>query len=188
MKKCNNCHIYKDLSEFHKNRGTCKECRKIKSQKYMSKPEVKSRRSKKQKQLYNENIDHYREYYRGYFHKNSKKHSEVMKEYHSRSYVVKKRAEYSRKYYIENEAKLKEKSARRRTSIKQATLSGFDKELLDIYKNCPKGWHVDHIIPLNGENFTGLHVPWNLQYLPAKENLSKSNKLDINKIRANCKL
>lgn len=37
-------------------------------------------------------------------------------------------------------------------------------------------WHVDHVIPLQGKNVSGFHVPTNLQVIPWIENISKANK------------
>src|ERR1700761_7931133 len=50
------------------------------------------------------------------------------------------------------------------------------KEIAIFYEGCPEGYHVDHVIPLRGKYVSGLHVIDNLQYAPARHNLSKGNK------------
>lgn len=65
----------------------------------------------------------------------------------------------------------------RRARVKKACPKWVNKEKIrEIYEKCPDGYHVDHIVPLKNDMVCGLHVPWNLQYLTASENISKSNK------------
>lgn len=75
----------------------------------------------------------------------------------------------------------KAKLAKRRALKKNAMPDWVNtKELTRIYFECPKGMHIDHIIPLVNENICGLHVPQNLQYLTVEQNQFKSNKFDGN--------
>lgn len=68
----------------------------------------------------------------------------------------------------------------RKEYIKDRTPNWADLDTIAIfYKNCPKGHHVDHIIPLHGSLVSGLHVINNLQYLPAVENIRKNNTYNI---------
>lgn len=86
-----------------------------------------------------------------------------------------------RQWRINNPGKARARTRRYDQRLKQATppwLTDEQKSQIDdFYKFCPSGYHVDHIMPLNGENSCGLHVPWNLQYLPALENIKKGNKV-----------
>lgn len=63
-----------------------------------------------------------------------------------------------------------------REYIRQATPFWADLRAIDaVYMAAPKGYHVDHIVPIRGEFVCGLHVPYNMQYLPESENCSKRN-------------
>ena len=79
----------------------------------------------------------------------------------------------------------------RRKDVKNCTPPWVSKaDLLAIYANCPKGKEVDHTIPLkgliDGRPVSGLHVPWNLQYLSTSANRIKKNRISERDIAHLC--
>lgn len=119
------------------------------------------------------------------------KHKKRQQEMRKQKYDPVKRRQYlekwadglkesQKKYYEANKALFIFRNKLRKLRIKQAVPKWLTDEQIQaikiMYQNRPNGYHVDHIVPINGENVCGLHVPWNLQYLPAIENLRKNNK------------
>lgn len=91
-----------------------------------------------------------------------------------------KAAKRFKSWHSKNPNRRRGYSATRRALEKQAKplwLSDAQhQEIQKIYDTCPLDSHVDHIIPLAGQNVCGLHVPWNLQHLTKEENLAKGNR------------
>lgn len=116
-----------------------------------------------------------------YFKANREKYKKRYNEWRANN--LEKARELERKNFQNPTRKHKHRinQAFRRVMQQHATFKGFEAEIRKIYDNCPEGYHVDHIMPLRGKNMCGLNVPWNLQYLPALENIRKNNKVILKK-------
>lgn len=180
MKRCSKCKENKPVDDFHKNEkrltglvSSCKKC---------------------YQDFYEENSEEIKARNSNYRLKNPEKKKETDENYYkeNQEYFIEKATKWNknnpekvkaihREYDKRNQPTKNSRTAFYRAQKIQATpkwLSDHQKEEIKrIYINCPKGFHVDHIVPLNGEEVRGLHVPWNLQYLTIDENLRKSNKL-----------
>lgn len=83
-------------------------------------------------------------------------------------------------YAKNNPEKMCAKRKKRGERIKQATPKWLSNEqLLEIasfHLDCPEGYAVDHVVPIQGKLVSGLNVPCNLQYLTKSENSKKGNR------------
>ena len=203
-KVCSKCKFEKPVELFHKNKSRkdglyphCKICRAEKHKNYYKANSDKLKEY--QKEYRKDNSDKLKEYQKEYRKDNLDKAKEYQKEY--RKDNLDKLKEYKKKYIKFNPHKLKEqqkkyrranpdkmnaKWAKRNAKKIQATPPWLTKEHLSairMYYTESKALekvtgikhHVDHIVPLQGKNVCGLHVPWNLNVLTATENTAKNN-------------
>ena len=104
-----------------------------------------------------------------------------VKQYFKEEKVLQKRRAYSKQHYAQNKLYYLEKYNKRRASKLQATTTWGQEGISAFYKKAKeleslnKGtkYHVDHIIPLAGDNVCGLHNQFNLQILTEQENKRK---------------
>lgn len=171
-KKCSKCKEEKLFNEFTRSKSCkdgyynyCKICRK---------------------QYYEANREFIAECKQEHYRVNKDRLLAEMREY--REINKEQIANRMRRYQKENSAKISANTAKRRSLKLQSTPPWLTQEdfeqIEEFYKKAQQlksvtgqQYHVDHIVPLQGENVCGLHVPWNLQILEASENIKKSNKL-----------
>lgn len=171
MKKCSNCAEEKSLEDFYNRamaydgkQSRCKVCQNKLTKAYAEKNREKTRESCRK------------------WRKRNKKYA---------SDWVKTNRESVRnahkKWVSKNKHKRAAVEAKRRASLLKATplwLDGSHLEYIQgVYRLANKlgtltaqPMEVDHIVPLQGENVCGLHVPWNLQILHQKINRRKNNR------------
>lgn len=159
MKTCSKCKIEKSLDSFFKKNGTksglqsaCKQCKKDWEQTYYY-----ENGNNEKCRIHRENTKEYQKVIQKKWRENNKD----IKNFHSATYKA-----------LKINATPKWLSDSQKEEIK-----AFYIEAKKLQLETGINYHVDHIHPLQGKNFCGLHVPWNLQILTETENLTKNNKL-----------
>ena len=180
-KKCTKCGEVKPLESFtadSKNKSgrgaTCKECHRAHNRKH-----------------YAENRDKIAARKKKYNAENPEKISASNKKYLAkhRDKVLARQKKHREKF----PEKVAAKSAKRRAAELERIPSWSNdddlKAIRKIYARCKKineltgvEHHVDHVIPLQGENVSGLHHSTNLAIIPAALNLSKNNSWEFQEV------
>jgi hypothetical protein len=160
MKTCFKCKKTLPFSSFFKHKGRkdglqayCKECKKA----------IDVKDYDKHRQERNEYMQRYRQANRAQFLTSLKKYREKNKDIRNAIQAQRRSA----KLYRTPQWLTKEQNQEIKEFYTMA------KELETVF---PWKQHVDHIVPLLGKTVSGLHVPWNLQILSAKENITKGNR------------
>jgi hypothetical protein len=135
-----------------------------------------------------ENVEKMREYARAYKQRNKDKVAERSKLYVEQN--PEKRKASTKAYRDANKAKGAEAVRRRQARLIQRTPSWLTADDIWLMSQAYElavlrtklfgfAWHVDHVLPLKGKLVSGLHTPYNLQVIPALDNLRKSNRVQV---------
>jgi hypothetical protein len=177
MKQCAKCSCVQATTEFHKGtnpdglRTWCKTCVAAYKKQYRA---VHAERLKEQQRTYDvAKKDERREYFKERY---------IRMREHINAINTAYRKRFPEKHAV--------KEARRRTAKLRRTpawLTPDDfwiiEQAYDLAATRSKlfgvPWEVDHIIPLQGKFVSGLHVPINLQVIPAVVNRAKTNHFEV---------
>lgn len=187
MKKCRQCLIDKEESCFSKMKDSldglqrrCKDC----NRKYRELN--KNKISEAKKKCYLRDKEKYKNRIQTAYFENREDRLLYAKNYRESNGLevsTTKRKCYDSNPSLYTFLRAKYRASKLKATPPWLTKQDFEqiKELYEVTKAfrlyTGEEYHVDHIVPLQGENVCGLHVPWNLQVISAKENLSKHNKL-----------
>jgi hypothetical protein len=185
MKACSHCKQLKPLDSFSKNKSRadghhhqCKQCRskyyeankvniiKDSQQRYINERDKKLAQAKQRYELKREEILAYHAKYRE---ANRVEINTFIKAWNKRN--------HGKKIAYNNQRKAKQMQ---RTPAWLTATDLFELDCIYTYAAALNSvglrYHVDHRIPLQGVEVSGLHIPENLQVITAKENMQKGNR------------
>ncbi len=173
MPVCTKCNSEKSATEFHRNgdrrRPACKTCNNASTKKWRDENPEAYKASKKRSEV--KHADRVAERHRRWRAKNPER---------ARELSVKAMDKWRTLNPDKARVASRVQRAKRRAQETQRTLPGHDAFIAAIYKTASGlGLTVDHVVPLNGENVSGLHVPWNMQMLSDNQNKRKSNTFAV---------
>lgn len=173
--KCRDCNVDQDRDKFYCNRRVCIKCHNIKRSSQNAKW-IKLNPDKRKAIVaasYKKNIEKNRARSAKYIIANPEKHKARKVEWRKNnpgkvgSYNVAKR--------------LKRRNAAqviKHDMDQQILIDAIYMKAKSLQEETNEKYAVDHIVPITHQSVCGLHVPWNLEVLPWKENQFKHNKFD----------